>query len=128
MLKEFGLLFHSDFLNDDQPYLIHTGHGPLVCVPYSNDVNDFAVFSRGAMTTAGALEIFKEQFDQLYLEGADSGRIMNLGMHPHVMGQAYRVRALREFIDYVKGFDGVWFASREEIAEWYLANHESHIG
>lgn len=127
-LKEFGLLFHSDFLNDDQPYLIHTGHGPLVCVPYSNDINDFAVFSRGAMTTAGALEIFKEQFDQLYLEGADSGRIMNLGMHPHVMGQAYRVRALREFIDYVKGFDGVWFASREEIAEWYLANHESHIG
>lgn len=127
-LKEFGLLFHSDFLNDDQPYLIHTGHGPLVCVPYSNDVNDFAVFSRGAMTTAGALEIFKEQFDQLYLEGADSGRIMNLGMHPHVMGQPYRVRALREFIDYVKGFDDVWFASREEIAEWYLANHESHIG
>lgn len=127
-LKEFGLLFHSDFLNDDQPYLIHTGRGPLVCVPYSNDVNDFAVFSRGAMTTAGALEIFKEQFDQLYLEGADSGRIMNLGMHPHVMGQPYRVRALREFIDYAKSFDGVWFASREEIAEWYLANHESHIG
>jgi peptidoglycan/xylan/chitin deacetylase (PgdA/CDA1 family) len=127
-LKEFGLLFHSDFLNDDQPYLIHTERGPLVCVPYSNDINDFAVFARGGMTTAQALETFKEQFDQLYLEGADSGRIMNLGMHPHVIGQAYRVRALREFIDYVKGFDGVWFASREEIAEWYLANHETHIG
>lgn len=127
ILREFGLLFHSDFLNDDQPYLIETGHGPLVCVPYSNDINDFAVFSRGAMTTAGALEVFREQFDQLYLEGATSGRIMNLGMHPHVMGQPYRVRALREFIDYVKGFEGVWFATREEIAAWYLENHASHI-
>ena len=127
-LKEFGLLFHSDFLNDDQPYLIETAHGPLVCVPYSNDVNDFALFARGGMSTAAGLELLKEQFDQLYLEGAESGRIMNFGMHPHVMGQAFRVRALRDFIDYVKGFDDVWFASREEIATWYLDNHAGHMG
>jgi allantoinase len=126
-LKEFGLLFHSDFLNDDQPYLIHTARGPLVCVPYSNDINDFAVFSRGAMTTEDALSIFKEQFDQLYLEGAESGRIMNVGLHPHVMGQAYRVRALRDLVDYIKSFAGVWFPRREEIANWYLANHKTHI-
>jgi len=127
-LKEFGLLFHSDFLNDDQPYLIETAHGPLVCVPYSNDVNDFALFARGGMSTGAGLELLKEQFDQLYLEGAESGRIMNFGMHPHVMGQAFRVRALRDFIDYVKGFDDVWFASREEIATWYLDNHAGHMG
>ena len=127
-LKEFGLLFHSDFLNDDQPYLIETAHGLLVCVPYSNDVNDFALFARGGMSTGAGLELLKEQFDQLYLEGAESGRIMNFGMHPHVMGQAFRVRALRDFIDYVKGFDDVWFASREEIATWYLDNHASHMG
>lgn len=128
ILKEFGLLFHSDFLNDDQPYLIHTAHGPLVCVPYSNDVNDFAMFARGAMTTQQALEALRDQFDQLYLEGAESGRIMNLGIHPHVFGQAGRVRALREFVEYAKGFEGVWFASREEIASWYLENHADHMG
>lgn len=127
-LAEFGLLFHSDFLNDDQPYLIQTAHKPLVCVPYSNDINDFAVFSRGAMTTEAALSVFKEQFDQLYREGAESGRIMNVGLHPHVMGQAYRVRALRDLVDYIKGFSGVWFPKREDIATWYLANHKSHIG
>lgn len=63
-----------------------------------------------AAATSGALELFKEQFNQLYLEGEETGRIMNVGMHPHVMGQAFAIRALREFVDYVKDFEGVWFS------------------
>ncbi len=54
--------------------------------------------------------------------------MMNIGLHPHVIGQPFRIRALKEFLNYVKGFDDVWFAKREEIAEWYLENHASHIG
>lgn len=127
ILKELGLLFQACYLNDDQPYMLTTRHGPLVSIPYSNDINDFHVFSRGAMTTQSAFEMFREQFDQLYREGAETGRIMNLGMHPHVIGQAYAIRALRDFVDYVKQFDGVWFATREEIASWYLENHQDHI-
>ena len=53
---------------------------------------------------------------------------MNIGLHPHVIGQPFRIRALRDFLDYAKKFDDVWFATREEIAEWYLENHSSHIG
>jgi hypothetical protein len=34
----------------------------------------------------------------------------------------------REFVAHVKRHAGAWFATREEIAEWYLANHASHIG
>ncbi|MGH7929948.1 MAG: hypothetical protein ACREQV_19385, partial [Candidatus Binatia bacterium] len=126
-LKEFGLIAYCDYLNDDQPYLIQTSHGPIVCVPYSNDINDFNLFARGGMSASSGLETLKLCFDQLYSESAASGRIMNFGMHPHVMGQSHRIAALREFIEYAKSHDGVWFASREEIASWYLANHESHI-
>jgi hypothetical protein len=52
---------------------------------------------------------------------------MNFGMHPHVMGQAHRAAALRNFVEYAKAHKGVWFASREELAAWYLENHRSHI-
>ena len=68
-----------------------------------------------------------EELDVLYAEGAKTGRIMNVGLHPHVSGRAHRVRALREFIEHAKSLPGVWWATREEIARWYLANHESHI-
>jgi peptidoglycan/xylan/chitin deacetylase (PgdA/CDA1 family) len=126
-LKEFGLIAYCDYLNDDQPYLIQTTHGPIVCVPYSNDINDFNLFARGGMSASAGLETLKLCFDQLYAESAASGRLMNFGMHPHVMGQAHRIGALRDFIDYAKSHEGVWFASREEIASWYLDIHEAHI-
>jgi allantoinase len=126
-LKEFGLIAYCDYLNDDQPYLIHTKHGPIVCVPYSNDINDFNLFARGGMSASAGLETLKTCFDQLYREGAQTGRIMNLGLHPHVMGQAHRVGALGEFVEYAKSHAKVWFPSREEIAAWYLQIHESHI-
>lgn len=123
-----GLIYFTDLMNDDQPYLIQTEHGPIVSVPYTVEMNDFMIFLRRGASTSEAVEVFKEQFDVLYAEGAESGRLMNIGLHPHVIGQPFRVRAVREFIEYVKQFDGVWWATREGIAEWYLQNHQSHIG
>ncbi len=129
ILAEEGLIFLTDYLNDDQPYLIQTKFGgPLVAVPYTAEVNDFTVFLRQGKDVEGALKVFIEQFDELYREGASSGRLMNIGLHPHVIGQPFRIRALRDFIAYAKGFPDVWWATREEIAEWYLKNHHSHIG
>ena len=120
-LKEFGLVAYCDYLNDDQPYLIKTINGPIVCVPYSNDINDFNMFARNGLSTRDGIDMLKLCFDQLHSEGAESGRIMNFGLHPHVVGQPHRIAALREFIGYVKSQSQVWFPTREQIANWYLA-------
>ena len=116
ILVEQGLSFICDYMNDEQPYLIQTPSGPIVSTPYSVEINDFTFFHRRGMSTGAVLELLKEQFDQLYLEGESSGRLMNIGLHPHVAGHPYRIRALREFLQYALGFDGVWWARREEIA------------
>jgi allantoinase len=52
---------------------------------------------------------------------------MNLGLHPHVIGQPHRIGALREFVEYARSHKDVWFPSREELAAWYLDNYRSHI-
>lgn len=127
ILAEEGLIFTTDLLNDDQPYLVQTRSGkPMVSVSYTSEVNDFS-FLRQGLVAEGGLQMFKEQFDWLYEESASSGRFMNIGLHPHVIGQPYRIRALRDFIRYAKSHDDIWWTTREEIAEWYLENHESHI-
>lgn len=127
ILADEGLDFVTDLLNDDQPYLVRTRAGrPMVSIPYTSEVNDFS-FLRQGLTVETGFQMFKEQFDWLYAESATSGRMMNLGLHPHVIGQPFRIRALRDFIRYAGQFEGVWFATREEIAEWYLKTHQSHI-
>ena len=42
-------------------------------------------------------------------------------------GTDFLCEALREFIQYAQGLDGIWWATREDIADWYMANHESHF-
>ncbi len=128
LIAEEGLVFFNDLLNDDQPYLIRTQSGkPLVSVPYTAEHNDFQAFMFQGRDVDGACAMFKEAFNELYREGAESGRLFNIGMHPHVIGQPHRIRAVRDFLQYARGFPDVWWTTREQIADWYLEHHGSHI-
>ena len=79
------------------------------------------------LSTRDGIDMLKLCFDQLYAEGAASGRIMNVGLHPHVIGQPHRIAALRELMAYVKAKSHIWFATREEIATWYLSEAPRHM-
>jgi len=129
ILAQHGCKFYCDIMNDDQPYLLQTDSGPIVSTPYTNEINDFTILTRRGHTTDEMRDIFIEELSVLHAEASEtgSGRMMNVGLHPHVAGRAYRVRAVKEFLDFAKGLDGVWFATREEIADWYLANSDGHI-
>jgi peptidoglycan/xylan/chitin deacetylase (PgdA/CDA1 family) len=127
ILAEQGCTFYCDIMNDDQPYLLRTPNGPIVSIPYSNEINDFTILTRRNHTTDEFRDILIEELNTLYEEGAKTARIMNVGLHPHVSGRAYRIRALREFIAHAQSLPGVWWATREEIAAWYLTQAESHI-
>lgn len=127
ILAEQGFRFYCDIMNDDQPFMIRTHHGPIVGVPYSNVINDFTMVTRQSLTTDQFRDQLIEEFDALYADGQKTARIMNIGLHPHVSGRAHRIRALREFIVHAKSHDGVWWPKREEIADWYAANHEAHF-
>ena len=130
ILVENGCIFYCDLLNDDQPYMVETNAGPIVSTPYSNEINDFTIITRRGHTTDEMRDILKEELTVLHREATESGsgRMMNVGLHPHVTGRAYRVRAVTEFIDYAKTLDGVWFTTREAVASWYLDNNDGHIG
>ena len=129
IIKENGLIFYCDLLNDDQPYLVETPHGPIVSTPYTNEINDFTILTRRGHNTDEFRDILKEELSVLLEEATEqgSGRLMNVGLHPHVAGRAYRVRAVKEFLEFAKQQPGVWFATREQIATWYLENHKGHI-
>jgi|TARA_B110000881_G_scaffold210853_1_gene218678 allantoinase len=127
ILAEQGLIYYCDLMNDDQPYIVNTENGPIVSTPYSNEINDFTIINRRGHTTSEFRDILIEELSVLYEEGGTHCRMMNVGLHPHVSGRAYRVRAIREFLAYAKTLPDVWFATRAEIASWYLKNHQNHI-
>jgi hypothetical protein len=62
-----------------------------------------------------------DQFDQLYADSAESGRVMALALHPFAMGQAFRAKYLDRALEYISSHDGVWLTTSDEIAEHYLS-------
>jgi len=82
ILAEYGCTFHCDLMNDDQPYLLRTLHGPLVSLPYSNEINDFTFITRKNYTTDQFAQALIEELDVLHAEGETTGRLMNVGLHP----------------------------------------------
>jgi peptidoglycan/xylan/chitin deacetylase (PgdA/CDA1 family) len=127
ILAEEGFDFYCDLMNDDQPYMVRTDKGTIVSTPYSNEINDFTLLTRRNHTTDEFRDILKEELTVLHEEGGVQARIMNVGLHPHVSGRAYRIRALREFIEYAKTLPGVWWATRQEIATHYRTQAETHM-
>lgn len=127
ILADQGFKFYCDIMNDDQPFMIRTQHGPVVGIPYSNVINDFTMVTRHCLTTDQFRDQLIEEFDALYEDGKTTARIMNIGLHPHVSGRAHRIRALREFIAHAQSKTGVWWPRREEIADWYRDNHQRHF-
>ena len=127
ILAAAGLQYFCDYMNDDQPYLIHTESGPLVNIPYSIEINDFTYFHRRAMTSRDALDMLCGQFDELYRESASTGKMMNVGIHPHISGHPHRMQFYRDLLAHMKKQPDVWWTTREQVADWYLAHHKSHI-
>jgi hypothetical protein len=64
--------------------------------------------------------IVGEAFATLYAEGAQSGRVFGLGLHPWLMGMGHRIRYLDDALRKITSYAGVWQATAGEIARWYL--------
>ena len=95
LLAELGFLYHCDWMHDDQPTPLKVQAGRLISVPYTMETNDGPVL-RASGDQRYFARICKAQFDRLYREGAESGRVMCLAIHPCWTGQPHRIRYLDE--------------------------------
>ena len=93
--------------------------GRLIGVPYSFEINDGPLYL-GSYADDEFLQRCRDQFDVLYEEGRESGRVMCIAFHPFLLGQPHRIEYLDEALSYVLGHQGVWQTTGDEIAAWYL--------
>lgn len=121
LFAELGGLYTCDLFHDDQPTQIRTRSGArFVSVPYSLEMNDTIVYVVNKIEPRRYGEMLKAHFDRLYQEGADSGTVMCIPLHPYQVSHPHRIAAFRDALDYICGHDGVWHATAREIARHYL--------
>lgn len=121
LVEDGGFLYDSDAYNDDVPYFTEVQGRRHLVVPYASDVNDIQWWLGNGLSTAGDFfTVARDTFDVLYAEAATHPKMMSIGLHCRVIGKPGRSHSLDEFIRYAKGFPGVWFATRAQIAQHWL--------
>ncbi len=119
LLIEAGYRYHMDDYSGDVPFWDRetVAGRPIVIMPYSLDTNDMKMWTDPAYTPRAWLDYAITTFDQLYREGeAGAPKMMSLGLHLRIIGRPGRIWALEEFLRHVRSREGIWVASRGEIA------------
>ncbi len=122
ILQDLGFLYHIDEPSHDEPFIVPVRGRDFVTVPYTFHLNDIVSFPFVGWNAAAYEQALRDEFDQLYEEGAQRRRMMVVSLHDRISGHAGRVRALDRFLTYAKGKENVWFARKDEIARYVLAN------
>jgi OHCU decarboxylase len=124
VMEEGGFLYSADSYADDLPYWVEGPRAPQLVVPYTLDANDMR-FATPQGFNAGDqfLAYLRDSFDVLYAEGAETPRMLSVGLHCRLVGRPGRIAALARFLDHVAAHDGVWVTRRIDIARHWARHH-----
>jgi len=122
VVEEGGFLYDADDYSDELPFWDRMHGRPQLVIPYTLDANDmrFAT-AQGFNSGTQFQQYLKDSFDVLYAEGADSPRMMSVGLHCRISGRPGRFAALEDFLRYARSHDDVWFCRRVDIARHWHA-------
>ncbi len=123
ILAENGIEYVCNWVNDEQPYAMNVRTGSLISVPYSIEINDIPAFLDRGLGAEEFYRMIVDQFDVLYEDGAASGRVMAICLHPFLIGHAFRAKYLDKALDYITRRKEVWVTRGGEINDWYRANY-----
>jgi len=121
LAAEQGFAYLADSYADDLPYW----RGKELIVPYTLDANDMRFATPQGFNAGDQFEAYlKDSFDVLYAEGLEGApKMMSIGLHCRLVGRPGRAAALKRALEHMAGHEGVWFATRLEIAEHWRATH-----
>ena len=130
LLAEAGYRYTLNWCADDQPIWLATEAGRLLAIPYPQEVNDIpAVVARkdGAEAFAAmVLADFAERLEQVARDGIP--QVMGIALHPYIIGQPYRLRALRGALAAIAARRGeVWITTAGAIHDHVTGLPEGSI-
>jgi allantoinase len=128
-----GLEYDSDYYGDDLPFWMQVERTdgtrvPRLVVPYTLDTNDMRfALPQGFSQADDFFTYLRDSFDVLYAEGdpngANSPKMLSIGMHCRLLGRPGRIVALQKFLDHIQQHENVWICRRIDIARHWQHLH-----
>ncbi|MET3932889.1 polysaccharide deacetylase [Arthrobacter sp. OAP107] len=130
LLADRGFLYDSSLLDGDAPYRMSVGPGSpsgasdtrdIVEIPVDWALDDWEQYAfYPGVTGSGVIESPAKVLEMWTLEAEahrSQGSCFVLTNHPFISGRPSKAVALEQLIERVKGMDGMWVTTLEQIAE-----------
>jgi peptidoglycan/xylan/chitin deacetylase (PgdA/CDA1 family) len=116
-LKEAGYSYLLDWCHDDQPNWSVTAHGPILSVPYPQELTDIPAIAVRRASADEFADMIVDQFDEMLQQSVCQSLVMGIALHPYIVGQPFRLRHLRRALGHIaRHRDQVWPTTAAEIA------------
>jgi allantoinase len=123
LLAEAGYGYTLNWCADDQPVWKRTRAGRLLAIPYPQEVNDIPSIAARKDDVATFCAMIVDDFEERLRQVRDGKpQVMGIALHPYIVGQPYRLRALRRALGaLVAKRAEVWFCTAGQIHDHVVA-------
>lgn len=126
LLKEIGYDYVLDWCCDDQPIWLQTRSGPLLSLPYPQEINDSNVIIGRLGNAREFADMMIDQFDEMLLQSDEQPLVYSVALHANIAGQPFRIRQLRRALTHIASCDAsIWVACAGDIAQHFVSNTQS---
>ena len=91
--------------------------------PYSIELNGIPVFLDQGQSPETFGRMICDQFDVLYEDGARTGRVMSICLHPFLIGHPHRSKYFDRALAHIKSRQEARVTTRGEINDCYRGNY-----
>ncbi|MBV1702702.1 MAG: polysaccharide deacetylase family protein [Hyphomicrobiales bacterium] len=123
LLTEAGLTYTLNWCMDDQPVWMRTRHGPLLALPYPQELNDIPAIVARKDSAKEFADMIIDNFDEMLEQSREQPLVMGIALHAYIVGQPFRLRQLRRALAHIAGHrEVIWLAQPGAIASAYCAS------
>lgn len=123
LLKKAGYRYVLDWCSDDQPFWLRTTGGPLLAVPYPQELNDSSSIIGRFVSAADFAEMIVDNFDEMLRQSTRQPLVMGIALHAHISGQPFRLPHLRRVLSYLDSKRNEYWLTRAGS----IADHVSRL-
>lgn len=115
LLREAGLDYTCDWVNDELPYRFANG---LINLPLNQELSDRQIITVQQQSADSYAEQIRDAFDWLAGEGrVHGGRLLPLHITPYIMALPYRIDAFETLLQDLAGRPEAWVAPGGTIVD-----------
>lgn len=119
LLKQAGLTYCCDWVNDELPYRFSNG---LIDLPLNHELSDRQIVTTQQQSADSWAQQIEDAFDWLAGESAQhGGRMLPIHLTPYIMGLPYRIGAVETLLARLVARPEAWFAPGAAIVDSWTA-------